>query len=216
MIKLKTNTISFILNIAFLLTFTINYAQQSMDKPSYFFTNKGELITQKEFADKATSFGYDYKYKEVDTAFVGHLILKREKGTLNDKELKEVRKYLKKLTGKTINKQSTVVINYFVAPENGDKSCAQSYINDSDFAKRLQQLDLTEQFFIAEKDYDLNKSNVYQESSNFLKRFLFENARTCGNYMILRPDGSFYSKYGEYEQDKIISLIDVTWDPATK
>ena len=216
MIKLKINTISFILNIAFLLTFTVNYAQQSVEKPSYFYAHKGESITQKEFADKATSFGYDYKYKEVDTAFVGHLILKREKGTLTDKELKEVRKYLKKLTGKTINKQSTVVINYFVAPKNGDKSCAQSYINDSDFAKRLQQLDLTEQFFIAEKGYDLNKSHVYQESSNFLKRFLFENARTCGNYMILRPDGSFYSKYGEYEQDKIISLIDVTWDPANK
>ncbi|AGC78603.1 hypothetical protein LX97_02634 [Nonlabens dokdonensis] len=198
--------------VALLFACSTGFAQQSIEKPSYYFGNKGETISKEEFAQKAMSFGYDYKYKEMDTAFVGRLILKREKGTLTKEQLVEVRKYLKKLTGKNINTNSTIVINYFVAPKDGDKTCADSYVNDSDYAKRLQQLDLTEQFFIAEKRYQLEKKNVYQESADFLKHYLFENARTCGNYMILRPDGSFYSKYGEYEQDKIISLIDVTWD----
>ncbi len=214
MIKLDNCRFIVFTTIVVLLLNTVCFSQPVIDKPSYFFNNKGTSITKEEFAKKAMSFGYDYKYKEEDSAYVGRLILKREKGTLTKERLVEVRKYLKKLTGKSVNTNSTIVINYFVAPVNGDKSCADSYINDSDYAKRLQQLDLTEQFFIAEKKYQLDKKNVYQESADFLKKYLFENARTCGNYMILRPDGSFYSKYGEYEQDKIISLIDVTWETS--
>jgi hypothetical protein len=214
MITFKKSIVSFLLIIGIIFVCTTSFAQSTTDKSSYYYSSKGEEISKEEFAQKAMSFGYDNKYREMDTAFVGRLILKREKGILNAKQLKEVRTYLKKLTGKSVNTQSTIIINYFVAPKDGDKTCAESYVNDSDYAKRLQQLDLTEQFFIAEKKYQLNKKNVYQESADFLKKFLFENARTCGNYMILKPDGSFYSKYGEYEQDKIISLIDVNWEPS--
>ncbi|MFV0304947.1 MAG: hypothetical protein ACK5IC_05665 [Moheibacter sp.] len=59
------------------------------------------------------------------------------------------------------------------------------------------------QFFITQKDFKYKKSNVFEDSDDFIRKLFFKYYFSCGNYIIIRPNGEFLLRRGEYRKDEI-------------
>ncbi|WP_124980650.1 hypothetical protein [Nonlabens xiamenensis] len=209
---LKSFTIFSFILIASLFQFKAFGQELPVEKPMYFFDHLGKPMMEKDFEKKIRSFGYTHSFRESDTAFVGRLQLIREKGQLSTTELKEIRAYVRRLTGKTVEKANTLVLHYFIAPTEDTSACDEKYLNQPTYIKTLEKRRTVEQFFISETGYLKQKEQVFQDRESFLRDHLFAHAQICGNYVIIQPDGSYYAKYGVFKQTSDLSRIDANWD----
>jgi hypothetical protein len=131
-----------------------------------------------------------------------------ENGNLSENLRAELVEELFKLTGIKIGDTNIIVLNFFIKPEtppNG--SCIDYYTNDYSYKRYLKKSKNISQFFITEKMYDFKKKNVIEDKNGEIEKLLFENAKLCGNYIIILPNGKYVRKYGEYRQDEIPKLI---------
>ena len=112
------------------------------------------------------------------------------------------------LSGKTIDGSKTIIINFYIEKDlNPGNLCIDHYVNDKKYNKFIKKNKIINHLFITEQNYNYGKKNVFEDKNNTIKNLLFENAEWCGNYIIIKPDGSFIRKYGEYIQDDIPNLI---------
>lgn len=131
-----------------------------------------------------------------------------EDGILDENIRIELVEELFKLTGIKIDNTNIIILNFYIKPEtvpNG--SCIDYYTNDYSYKRFLKKNKNISQFFITEKAYDYKRKNVIFDKNGEIKKLLFENAKLCGNYIIIMPNGRYVRKYGEYRQDEIPKLI---------
>ena len=131
-----------------------------------------------------------------------------DKGKLNEKDRINLIEELSNLTGLKIDQNKTIVINFYLAPEiepNG--SCIDYYTNDSSYKRFVKKNKNIIQFFITQKEYVYKKKRVIEDKNDLIRKMMFEKAEQCGNFIILKIDGEFIRKYGEYRQDEIPKLI---------
>lgn len=133
---------------------------------------------------------------------------KLENGNLKENFRAELVEELFKLTGNKFDDSNIIVLNFFIKPEtvpNG--SCIDYYTIDSSYKRQIKKNKNILQFFITAKMYDYRKKNVVEDKNGTIEKLLFENAKLCGNYIIIFPNGKYIRKYGEYRQDEITKLI---------
>lgn len=131
------------------------------------------------------------------------------KGKLSITDKKSLLAELESLNAVEIDSLKTVVINFYLIPErkpNG--SCIDHYTSDRSYIKSLRKKSNVVQFFITEKNYAYGKPNVKEDKNNSIKELLFKDAAPCGNYIIIKPNGDFLKRIGEYRQDEIPGLIE--------
>jgi hypothetical protein len=131
-----------------------------------------------------------------------------EKGVLEENNRIELLGELAELSGIKIDKMSILVLNFYIKPEtepNG--SCIDYYTNDYAYKRFIKKNKNIVQFFITEQSYVYNRRNVLEDKNDEIKKLLFEKAMSCGNYIIIKPNGEFIRKFGEYRQDEIPKLI---------
>lgn len=131
-----------------------------------------------------------------------------DRGVLEENNRIKLLEALSQLSGIKIDKMNVVVVNFYTKPKtepNG--SCIDYYTNDYVYLKFIKKNKNIVQFFITERSYVYSRKNVLEDKNDEIKKMLFENAKSCGNYIIIKPTGEFIRKFGEYRQDEIPKLI---------
>ena len=129
-------------------------------------------------------------------------------GNLKEENRIKLIEELSSLSGIKIGKTDTVILNFYIRPEtepNG--SCIDYYTNDSSYKRFVKKNKNIVQFFITEKMYSYKHGKVIEDKNDEIKKLIFQNAKLCGNYAIIKPNGEFIRKYGEYRQDEIPKLV---------
>ncbi|AWA28605.1 hypothetical protein HYN48_00085 [Flavobacterium magnum] len=131
------------------------------------------------------------------------------KGTLSNNERNTVISELSKLSNTEIDTLKTIVINFYLSPdENPNGTCIDHYTSDWKYIKFFKKKkSKAMQFFITEKNYHYKKPFVKEDTNNVIKNLLFTDAKQCGNYIIIKPDGKFLKRLSEYRQFDIPDII---------
>ncbi len=95
-------------------------------------------------------------------------------------------------------------LNPLVSP-NG--SCIDHYTSDYTYKRYFKTSKSEIQFFITEKKYNYRKKNVFNDENEYLKQRFFKYALNCGNYIIIKPNGDYLIRLGEYRQDLVYEKI---------
>lgn len=195
-----------------LLNYTFAFSQGKVSKEYYVDENKN-VIDSKTFQLKLNDKKYWYKIFHNDSAKINKLVYREEYGRFNDETKNLIIKELEKISDKVINIDEIVVINFFIKPEsNPDGSCIDFYTNDFRFKNYTsKKKNKIKQFFIVQQNYTYNKNQVTNDSNGIIEKFAFEDGLGCGNYIIIKPNGVYYRRLGEYRQDKIKDIVNSEW-----
>lgn len=183
---------------------SLNCFSQTNSKAQYLFDENDQLINQDQFKNKLNDKKIELITYEIDTAFIGRFLKKKDIGILSSSEKIKIYNALQNISTKKIDDSKTIIINFFYKdiPEP-DGSCIDHYVTDKAYKKFLENNNSISQFFITEKNYEYKNKNVYQDKNDIIRATLFKYRFVCGNYIIIQPNGHFYRKLGEYKQDEI-------------
>ena len=108
-----------------------------------------------------------------------------DNGVLEENNRIKLLEELLQLSGIKIDKMSVVIVNFYIKPKTEPNGSCIDY----------------------QQSYFYNRKNVLEDKNDEIKKLLFEKAKSCGNYIIIKPTGEFIRKLGEYRQDEIPKLI---------
>ena len=129
-------------------------------------------------------------------------------GTLSFNERHMLISELSNLKNIKIDSMKIIVVNFYITPKDKPNgSCIDHYTSDKSYKKSFKKKSNALQFFITEQNYFYDDANVVEDKNNILKDLIFKDARDCGNYLIIKPNGDFLKRLGEYRQNEIINLI---------
>lgn len=166
----------------------------------------------KKFKRKLLNRKYAYRVIENDTAYVGKIFLKKQTGKITLGTRRALIKYLKNITESEIDSTKLIVLNFFFKPKSKPNgNCIDFYTSDIENKQYFKKSTKDIQFFITQKDYNCNKKNVTEDKGDFIRSLFFKYHFICGNYIIIKNNGSFLRHYGEYRQDKISEKINSKW-----
>ena len=187
----------------FFILLSISSFSQKVTKPQYLFDENEQLITKEEVINKRNDIKIDFFVYETDTAFIGRFFKKKDLGLLSSSNKIKIYKELKIITKQEIDTSKLVIINFYYKENYETKGCCiDHYTTDLAYQNYIKKNNIT-QFFITEKDYYYNSKNVYQDKNDVIRSILFKYEFFTMNYIIIKPNGSFYRELGEYDQDQI-------------
>ncbi|WP_147299205.1 hypothetical protein [Winogradskyella eximia] len=200
------------ITITFLVIFLAFGYSQNSNKKEFLYDENWKTIEMSEFKDKIKDSKYTYKLFENDTVYVGKILLREEIGKITTDDRTQLIKYLRKITNSEVDSTKNIIINFFFKPEfkpNG--SCIDNYTSDNKYKRYFKKSANDIQFFVTQKDYAYQKKNVFQDNDDFIRELLFKYYFDCGNYIIIKPNGEFLLRRGEYHQNEIKEKINSQW-----
>lgn len=138
-------------------------------------------------------------------------MLHKEIGNLNEDTISYIVSYIENISGRQIDKTKSLVINYYNEPKKTNRLCMIGNLKNkvyTDFFK--DNKDFFEISFAHADDYKKRK-NLFNDKENLLRDTLFHDFCTCGNYIIIRPNGRFYRYYGEHRHDEVPKKALARW-----
>ena len=52
---------------------------------------------------------------------------------------------------------------------------------------------------------------MFEDKEDIVRKLFFEYYFSCGNYIIIKKNGAFLRRYGEYQQDEIPEKVNSEW-----
>ena len=200
--------------LLFLTFYSLNiFAQTNLKKEIYLDENSKPILLT-EFKGKVSLYNkYGYTVvSETDSTLTAKIIFREQTGILQPGERDEVVKVLQQLTNKAVNVSQTIIINYFYSePVKNQAPCIDHYTSDKKYLRFINKHTDYAQFFMTEKGFNYSQQSVYEDVNETIRNLLFKDVVHCGNYIIIKPDGHYYKRVGEYRQDDIPSKIKEDW-----
>ncbi len=198
--------------VCFLTLFLITslYAQ----KERYYFDDNFNPIGMKDFFNKE-NLNYEFLKLEIeiDTAII-YKIEKRElKGKLNKENHLLILNYIKKIINKEVDSSKTILINYYPGKDKCNSTGGKSYVLNlhQEYVKKLKSYKNVNQYFIYKSKDGLQELekyfNWYPDTENVIEKSFFPLPYPCGSYLIIYPDGKYFSYKGEYYLPSIFKYI---------
>ncbi|MBZ9788167.1 hypothetical protein LB456_11925 [Psychroflexus sp. CAK57W] len=192
-----------------------NIYSQTSNKKEILYDIDWKLMTMKEFKEKIQDRKFTYKLTENDTAYLGKIFLREEIGKISSKERSDLIDYLENISKTKIDSSNTIVLNFFFKPANSPNgSCIDNYTSSRKYRRYFKKRGNLAQFFIAQKGFKYEKNNVIEDKNRFIRNLLFKYYFSCGNYIIIKSNGDFLRRLGEYRQSVIPKKIDSQWDES--
>jgi hypothetical protein len=197
--------------ITIILSLLVSFISFSQKPKTYYFDENQNQIAKEEFDkrgdDWKTGFFKSYFVDQNDSSREIAMIFRAlEKGTITKEKYKEAIDYINKITGAGIDEEYTIAICYFFKPVNmGNvvdfQSSQSSYKNF--FSKKKKTFNI----FMTEKGYHRDLKDVYEDKDGKIKDLFFKYPFDHGNYIAIRPDGSFQKRIEEYNYHEILDFI---------
>tara|TARA_R100000935_G_scaffold47857_1_gene72076 strand:+ start:638 stop:1303 length:666 start_codon:yes stop_codon:yes gene_type:complete len=199
---------NYILYLILIISTTI-YSQK---KSSVYYDENDNKLTEKEFfRNKEYSKNLDL-YFENDSIQFGILVRRYQFGTLDKYTFEKLKSYLTQISEIEIDSTKNIVINYLSSlPEKKYNTIPKSTWNilDTDYLKKLYKIAEIEHFWISSPRsdnliyYHQDDINWLKDKEDFFKNVFFPYEIKYGNYILIKPDGSYYYYLGEYSKYEI-------------
>jgi len=180
---------------------------------TYYFNENQKEISKSEFDKRKTGgrTGYlkgyfsDLKNANTDVAMIFRTL---EKGVISKETHKEVIDYITKVTEAGIDEEYTIAICYFFRPVNRDEGLvAQQFLHSSYTGLFREKNKKVFIFFMTQQGYQSDVKNVYEDKEGKIRAMFFKYPFDHGNYIVIRPDGSFQKRIEKYNYHEIIDFI---------
>jgi hypothetical protein len=186
-------------SLLFFITATV-FSQHA--KKEYFFDEEKQPVSYKTFLEKDNIPGIIPYYYENDSLKIGRLFYAKNVGKVNNKDLSDIRVYLEKLSGKTIDTTQIIVINYYHGTDK--KHSGRGTINSKEYPKKLKEIGNIAQFWLYKTDRNLRKfyrirsMQWLHDSEKIIEKNFFPADFLYGSYVVIHPNGNCEAHYGEY------------------
>lgn len=199
-----------IIKILLLLFSNISFSQ----KKKYFFDEKKNIITEKEYNHfKNENFEFLKLTFVEDTAKINVIERRKIQGNLKNELHKEIISYLNSISDKKTDSTKTIIINYHPGKDNCNSTADKAYVNDLyiDFKAKIEMKKNITQYFIYKSKkgtefYD-KKIKWYYDNERIIENNFFPLHYPCGSYLIIYPNGKYFLYKGEYYIKKILEQI---------
>jgi hypothetical protein len=202
------------------LLFNFSISAQTLGITEILLDENGKQITKEEFTNKIGPPDFKYTYyraKEANDATIYHkLILRKETGIIEEIDKFKIIAAIKEITGKEIHLNQTIIINFYFMNVGADPlGAVKYYSNERKFKRFIRNNKQYAQFHITEKGLVYENENVYEDKFGKIANMLFSLPFSL-NYIIIKPDGSYYKYIGEYNEGAIPTVLEADWNIQTK
>ncbi|GEQ86680.1 hypothetical protein ULMS_21880 [Patiriisocius marinistellae] len=198
----------------YFLFFVIVISQNiiAQDKPHLYFNKDGKEIAKDDYCRRC-EIQYFIPVEIENDSIIKHVIIPRQiMGVLNKKELMQVQQFIGNTVNRKIYKNHIIILNYFTTKNSNIKH----YTNNKGYIKKCKKDETISQFFITEKDFKFTsrKTPIFEDITGNIARIFFQNSNINCSYVIIKPDGYYYTYLGEYPQDRIIDIAKSSWNAS--
>ena len=182
----------------------------AQEQPTKYYGPEWEEIKEEDYLDFQTKKDYLTLFYDLDTAAIGKVFQRETKGRFTKDQRDILYSHLEKISGRIIEKNSLVIINYF--PES-DFLYYQGLFQEEEkyfekYSKMLKRYRYVEQFFIAAIENNKLKINGFDligDRGQFFENEFFQYYIPYGSYVIVYPSRRFVRYLGDYD---FIELVD--------
>lgn len=141
---------------------------------------------------------------------------------ISQETLEELREYLSSLTGNRYHKSKSIVIDYYPGKDRSNEHINTTFYkrNFIDYRRGLSGLPHINQICIRKKGSDLGKwegtSNWIEDADGFIEKTFFPHHYLHASMIVIKPDGSFVKRYGQYELQRSLKEITLFTRSETK
>jgi len=184
-------------------------------KKEYYLDENFKVISKADFTKRVDhSVNLDH-YTENDTAVFGKLVTRETYGKLDNKTIDNLRGYLARLASKSIDTGKIILIHYYSGLDH-------EYTPRSDFdwerylekyKKKYKKTADPEEYWIY-KDKENLKSVLFpnapwlHDSDRLVENTFFPYHFNYGSFVIIHPNGNFYSYFGEHGLKQILERLE--------
>lgn len=183
-------------------------------KKKYYYNENLKPLTQEEFKSNKFNKNYFVHKYEKDTADIFIKILAQETGRLPKKINDSIRKELATFSKEKLASKNTIVINYFPKSDKCRPDKKWDYNSRLRYKRYLKQFKTKEnisQYFIFKDEKSVNNFgkhfNWYLDKNQLIEKTFFKFHYPCASYVIIRPNGNFYSKKGDNHTSGILEKL---------
>ncbi|MDX1272588.1 hypothetical protein [Bizionia paragorgiae] len=203
-------------SITYLALFLFSFTCLSQTKTIVLYNEDGTTLTKEQFLTSSRLKDKFSVYYENDTIKYGIVLNRIKFGTISPSTFSELKNYLTQLSGTPILEKQNIVINYLnKTPLTSQNKQPKSSWNvlDRDYTKGLHRIADIRQFWIYHPEtdeldyYQKNNINWISDTANFFKSTFFPFDVRYANYLLIKPDGSYFYQLSEHSKYTI-------WDRA--
>lgn len=201
------------LSIIFLIIFLFSFGQTK----TIYVNENLELISEKEFNKNKSEGHLTYLYSQyvTDTLIVKTKAKRDIRGILSDRiynRIKDNINYISK--EKKVLEKDIIVINYYPGLDNCNKNPGNDFLKNryANYTRKINNISNIKQFYIYK---EIGNTKKYGRKLKWLKdpheifeKLFFKIHYPCGSYLIIFPDKTYVSYYGEYMLESIFDELE--------
>ena len=199
-----------------LLSFTNNYSQ---NKQIIYSNDDLNIISEEEYkANPLKKYFYEYK-TENDTIILFTKASRVKEGNISVIDYAKIKDYLINITNYKISSSKTIIINYHPGKDkcNSGKDNTTLWSLYTKYRRKISKNKSVAQFFIYKSidgtEKHPTKIKWYKDVNQLIEKHFFKFHYPCGSYIIIKPNGNYYSVRGEY---RITDILDKIKSPHLK
>ena len=197
----------------YIALFLIALSLNAQEKKTYYFDNKSNQITKKEFIKSLNNRDYLFQTFEIDTAFISVRFKRKNTGQLNENEFNTLKTSLNDITKKELNDEKFILIHYYPGATPCLKSIYPSLWNndDSGYLNQLNNITSINVYFVFRNDDTLddsytNKFVWLKDKKQTIEKQFFKYIFPCGSFVVISDTGEYISYYGEYGKHSVLDF----------
>lgn len=197
--------------VSALIILLFSLKTMGQNKHILYYSEEGKRISGQQFK---TLRNYNKNldlYFENDSTQVGLLVTREKYGHLDSVTAGNLKLYLTQISGKSIDSTDNIVVNFLTyrpEEENASRPLSKHNVLYKDYLKGLHKSPNINQFWIGSGESDLSYLQKYEidytvDEEGVFKILFFPYEVKYGNFILIKPDGSYYYYLGEHSKSQI-------------
>ncbi|MCG7502911.1 hypothetical protein MHM83_13660 [Tenacibaculum sp. Mcav3-52] len=181
------------------------------------FLNENSIKLTKEayFSNEKNEHFFHFKTQKDSTTTILIKVAQRKYGRIDINTHNKIKKYLFFLSNKEIDSSKTIIINYFPKQDNccipNNPWSIASIKSFKRFVQKLKNKEHIYQFFIFKDTRTVNNFSGYfswyADKESIIEKAFFKFQYPCYSYIIIKPNGNYFTFRGEYYAPEIIGFL---------
>lgn len=191
----------------FILSLTPIYSQ---NKKIIFADEDLNILSKEEYLKNPLQKKHFEYEAENDSSIIRIKVERQKFGRIDKATNQKIRIYLQNLSNSPIDSSKTIIINYFPSVDKcqGKDNWNSFFIQKcNNYIKELEKINNISQFFIFKDENAVKnfgrKFKWYKDENKLIEKNFFKFHYPCFSYIIIKPNGNYYSERGEYNISSI-------------
>lgn len=191
----------------FILSLTPIYSQ---NKKIIFADEDLNILSKEEYLKNPLQKNHFEYEVENDSSIIRIKVERQKFGRIDKATNQKIRIYLQNLSNSPIDSSKTIIINYFPSVDKcqGKDNWNSFFIQKcNNYIKELEKINNISQFFIFKDENAVKnfgrKFKWYKDENKLIEKNFFKFHYPCFSYIIIKPNGNYYSERGEYNISSI-------------